>query len=285
MGEVIFTGYYSVFAERLRGLMSESGTTQKELAGVIGITRQAISQYMDGSIQPNIEKLFKIAVFFKVSADYLLRMSDVKSLDLDDKIISEKLGFNEKAIETIESLSEREDTYHNLDVPRSEDFVAMDVLNSMLDIDIMVDHVSFFSLMHDIWLYVLEEVLFEELNQWALPIYLRKRNMVFDKQEHQYYENGKKIEEKVILKNFKHYAYRFILSIFDQRVEREYAMFKLTKQFEKICEKTSKKIVNKVNTSDIYNRNLKIYKSKYEEFFDENPPGSFELSMGFPQEV
>lgn len=97
MNDVKFTGYDSVFATRLRELMSGNGTTQKDLAGVTGITRQAISQYMDGSVQPNIEKLYKISEFFEVSADYLLGLSDVKSFDIDIKAISEKTGLSEKS--------------------------------------------------------------------------------------------------------------------------------------------------------------------------------------------
>ncbi|VUZ27411.1 helix-turn-helix domain-containing protein [Acetobacterium wieringae] len=104
MNDVKFTGYDSVFATRLRELMSGNGTTQKDLAGVTGITRQAISQYMDGSVQPNIEKLYKICDFFEVSSDYLLGVSDVKSIDLDTKAISEKTGLSEKAVEILTGL-------------------------------------------------------------------------------------------------------------------------------------------------------------------------------------
>lgn len=62
----------NIFAERLALLMKERGSTQKDLASATGITRQAISQYMDGSVQPNIEKLYMICQFFNVSADYML---------------------------------------------------------------------------------------------------------------------------------------------------------------------------------------------------------------------
>lgn len=107
MEEVKFTGYDSVFADRLRGLMSENETTQTELAGVTGITRQAISQYMDGSIQPNIEKLYKIADFFKASADYLLGLSNVKSSNADNKEINRKLGLSDYSIDILESYNEK----------------------------------------------------------------------------------------------------------------------------------------------------------------------------------
>ncbi|OXS24693.1 MAG: hypothetical protein BI182_16935 [Acetobacterium sp. MES1] len=105
MNDVKFTGYDSVFATRLRELMSGNGTTQKDLAGVTGITRQAISQYMDGSVQPNIEKLYKICDFFKVSADYLLGLSSVKSFDIEEKAIGEKTGLSESAIEKLLGLN------------------------------------------------------------------------------------------------------------------------------------------------------------------------------------
>lgn len=112
MNKVKFTGYDSIFATRLRELMSENGTTQKDLAGVTGITRQAISQYMDGSIQPNIEKLYKICDSFKVSADYLLGISDAKSFDIEDKAISEKLLLDDDSIEQLKSVKELNDRFN-----------------------------------------------------------------------------------------------------------------------------------------------------------------------------
>ncbi|KAF5059815.1 helix-turn-helix protein [anaerobic digester metagenome] len=107
MDDVKFIGHDSVFAERLRGLMTENGTTQTILAGITGITRQAISQYMDGLIQPNIEKLHKIASHFQVSTDYLLGFSDVKSFDLDVKAISEKTGLSDYSVEMLISYNEK----------------------------------------------------------------------------------------------------------------------------------------------------------------------------------
>lgn len=91
-------GYDGCFATRLRELMKKSKVTQQDLAAAVGTTRQAISQYADGSVQPNIEKLYKIAEYFKVSADYLLGISEVTSSDIDTKAINKMLGLSEKAI-------------------------------------------------------------------------------------------------------------------------------------------------------------------------------------------
>lgn len=53
--------------------------TQQELADSIGTTRQAIAQYLDGSVYPNAEKVSRIADFFDISADYLLGRNNEKS--------------------------------------------------------------------------------------------------------------------------------------------------------------------------------------------------------------
>jgi len=90
MSEVIIIGHDGTFATRLRKLMEEHHTTQKELAEKVGISRQAISQYADGSVQPNIEKFYKIKEYFKVSADYLLGKTNSESTEIDDIAISNK---------------------------------------------------------------------------------------------------------------------------------------------------------------------------------------------------
>lgn len=104
MKEKIFAGYNNVFAERLRSLMDERKTTQLILANEIGVTRQAISQYMDGSAQPNIDKLYKIAIYFDVSTDYLLGKTDIKINDIDDMMIGNKIGLNENSINELKSI-------------------------------------------------------------------------------------------------------------------------------------------------------------------------------------
>lgn len=101
MGASKLIGYDGYFATRLRELMKDKKVTQQELATSVGTTRQAISQYADGSVQPNIEKLYKIAEYFHISADYLLGMSDVATLNADTKAINKMLGLSEIAIESL----------------------------------------------------------------------------------------------------------------------------------------------------------------------------------------
>lgn len=62
----------NIFAQRLKELMARTKTTQVELAKKLGITRQSVSQYLNGDVIPNVEKLYLIADFFDVSSDYLI---------------------------------------------------------------------------------------------------------------------------------------------------------------------------------------------------------------------
>lgn len=82
-----------IFRERLNYLMQMYDTTQLKLAKASGITRQAISQYLDASTAPNIDKLYLIAKYFNVSADYLIGLSDCAQLDGQSK---ENMFFNVK---------------------------------------------------------------------------------------------------------------------------------------------------------------------------------------------
>ena len=97
-----FSGYNSIFATRLRKIMEENHTTQSALAKETGLTRQSISQYMDGSILPNVEKLHIICRFFGIPSDYLLGFTDSKSTDIEVQNIYDKWGLSSDAMENLE---------------------------------------------------------------------------------------------------------------------------------------------------------------------------------------
>ncbi|MBQ6554137.1 MAG: helix-turn-helix domain-containing protein [Firmicutes bacterium] len=64
----------SEFGNRLRKLRREADVTQKQLAEVLGIVQTAVGKYecLPNSY-PSVEVLIKIADYFNVSIDYLLR--------------------------------------------------------------------------------------------------------------------------------------------------------------------------------------------------------------------
>ncbi len=56
----------------LRTLREESGITQRQLGVLFGVCNQTISSWENGSREPDLDTLVKIASHFEVSVDFLL---------------------------------------------------------------------------------------------------------------------------------------------------------------------------------------------------------------------
>jgi len=91
-------GKNSAFATRLRQLMEAKKVTQQALADVVGVTRQAISWYMDGASSPNVDALHKICEYFDVSADYLIGRTDTMTKNPNIAQVCNKLGLSRNAV-------------------------------------------------------------------------------------------------------------------------------------------------------------------------------------------
>jgi len=96
--------YNSPFAQNLRALIDEKGTKQKELGDAIGVSRQTISLYADGSTQPSPDKLSLIADYYNVSADYLLGRVGVKTMDVELQQVCEYTGLSEGAVKSLRNI-------------------------------------------------------------------------------------------------------------------------------------------------------------------------------------
>ncbi len=98
------------FADRLKFLLASGGqkqnkaVSQAELAKKIGVTRQAISSYVNGVTSPPLDKFEAIADYFGVSYSYLLGKSDAQNDQNSD--IVERLGLTEDTINVFEFLHE-----------------------------------------------------------------------------------------------------------------------------------------------------------------------------------
>lgn len=101
--------YNAPFPSNLRALLDERKSTITALARELGITRQAVSQYADGTGQPNADKLKRIANYFDVSTDWLLgRAGGIKSLNADVSTVGKYTGLSEAAIEFLHSICDQE---------------------------------------------------------------------------------------------------------------------------------------------------------------------------------
>ncbi|MBT2634585.1 helix-turn-helix domain-containing protein [Bacillus sp. ISL-26] len=65
-----------MLGKRITSLRKKANLTQEQMAAKLNITRSALSQYELGSRNPDYDLLIKIADFFDVSIDYLLRGED-----------------------------------------------------------------------------------------------------------------------------------------------------------------------------------------------------------------
>lgn len=90
--------YNSAFATRLRQLIKDRNVTQDAIATHVGVSRQTVSQYVNGLSDPGFETLVKIADYFDVTADYLLGRTDEPS---SRPSAVEELGLSTRAIEHI----------------------------------------------------------------------------------------------------------------------------------------------------------------------------------------
>lgn len=109
----------SPFAKALRDLLDGINSplgrkvSQKELADAVGVSRQVISQYCIGETSPNVERLYDIAKFFDVSSDFLIGLTSIPTTNTDDRMIHEKTGLSNKAINELKRLHNKIGT-HNL---------------------------------------------------------------------------------------------------------------------------------------------------------------------------
>lgn len=86
----------SAFAERLTALRESKGKKRQDVADDIQISRASLEYYEKGKRKPDIEVLLKLADYYNVTCDYLL-----KGVKTENVSINEVTGLSDKAIETL----------------------------------------------------------------------------------------------------------------------------------------------------------------------------------------
>lgn len=72
-----------MFYERIKELRMSLGINQVQFGKKLNVSKQCISNWESGYIQPSIDMLRRIAETFSVSTDYLLGLSDKPTLDVE----------------------------------------------------------------------------------------------------------------------------------------------------------------------------------------------------------
>ena len=101
----------TTFAKRLTMLLDEikekKGIVQKDVAQVVGVSRQALGKWASGETVPDVLDLVKLSNYFGMSADYLVGLSDVPSLDMNIQAVCDYTGLSEKAVKNITLINEQ----------------------------------------------------------------------------------------------------------------------------------------------------------------------------------
>lgn len=92
------------FGERLKSLRAEKGISQEALAKDLGISKGSLGFYETCKNTPDIEVLNAVSDYFKVSFDYLLGRTEVKTSEIELKSICEYTGLSEQAVNNIVKL-------------------------------------------------------------------------------------------------------------------------------------------------------------------------------------
>ena len=100
----------STFSSRLKALRKNKNLRQEQVARLIGVNKSAISSYENNLRQPSFDILVRLANLYRVSTDYLLGQTNIRSLDLSG------LTEEEAALicEIVVSMSQKNDKINSL---------------------------------------------------------------------------------------------------------------------------------------------------------------------------
>ena len=100
------------FADKLQDLISEDGGTIRELVAATKVS--SLSKYQNDAAEAGINSLVKIARYFNVSTDWLLGLSDCKSISGNAKTASMFTGLSTESVRALQNIkNSRDDREHD----------------------------------------------------------------------------------------------------------------------------------------------------------------------------
>ncbi len=128
------------FAEKLYTLRMEKGYSQENLAGLLNVSRQAVSKWELGTTLPDTEKIIAIGELFGVSLDSLL----VDSIPLDsrenlDRLVLRFLG----SARDMDSISkELVDIMQDGVIDQNEKLQMVEIIKTLDDVSRTIDEIK-----------------------------------------------------------------------------------------------------------------------------------------------
>lgn len=96
------------FKGRINELYRESGLSIRNFAEKCGLSRQSMQYYLTGERMPDSTCLLKICEACSVSADWLLALTDVRTLSVDARMAIEYTGLPENMINRLKDSYSKE---------------------------------------------------------------------------------------------------------------------------------------------------------------------------------
>lgn len=107
--------YGDPFPSRFRNLIEKKGATLDALAAEFNTTRQTVSNWQNGVTVPDAVSICDIARYFGVTTDYLLGLTDVKTIETNVRAVAEYTGLSEDAVKELHFPYYQEDVFlHNM---------------------------------------------------------------------------------------------------------------------------------------------------------------------------
>ncbi|MEZ3454054.1 MAG: helix-turn-helix domain-containing protein [Oscillospiraceae bacterium] len=121
----------NVFAIRLESLIKERGYINETVAKGVGVTRQAVGNWVNGDSVPDILTTIKLASFFNVSTDYLAGLTEIKSANPNIQSVCQFMRLSERAVRNLVG-------YISPNIPRYMDNIAT-IINNLLESGFLTD--------------------------------------------------------------------------------------------------------------------------------------------------
>lgn len=90
----------TLFEDQIKHYRKQAGLSQEKMAEKIGVSRQAITKWENGTGTPDISNLMAIANLFQISIDELLQMGKqrVKNLNIFMKVVRNTISMEKKTL-------------------------------------------------------------------------------------------------------------------------------------------------------------------------------------------
>lgn len=95
---------------RIGQLRVEKNISQADLAKFMGVKREAISQWENGSRGIKAGDVARLAQFFGVTSDYLLGLTKAKTVDWDVQSVCTSTGLSDNAVKALISVNADQDS-------------------------------------------------------------------------------------------------------------------------------------------------------------------------------